>query len=280
MKLAVMKNKGAAAIADNGYVLLSKLGFTGSLEQLISTGSSGLVEIKNKLASYNEFIPYKNEELDAPLRMPGKIVAIGLNYIDHASESKMELPKHPLVFTKFNSSITGPFDPIIIPSSVTDKVDYEVELAVIISKRTKNVSKENALQYVFGYTIINDVSARDIQFADGQWVRGKSLDTFCPMGPFLITTDEINDPQDIQLTCTVNNEILQNASTKDMIFGVADLISILSRSFTFEPGDIISTGTPSGVGFIRKPPIYLRNDDVMKTEVQHIGKLINKVKVL
>ena len=126
MKLAVMKNKGAAAIADNGYVLLSKLGFTGSLEQLISTGSSGLVEIKNKLASYNEFIPYKNEELDAPLRMPGKIVAIGLNYIDHASESKMELPKHPLVFTKFNSSITGPFDPIIIPSSVTDKVDYEV----------------------------------------------------------------------------------------------------------------------------------------------------------
>ena len=192
----------------------------------------------------------------------------------------MDLPKQPLIFTKFNSSITGPFDPIIIPSSVTDKTDYEVELAVVIGKRAKNVTKENALDYVFGYTIINDVSARDVQFDDGQWVRGKSLDTFCPMGPYLITADEITDPQDLQLKCAVNNEVLQNASTKDMIFGVADLISILSKSFTFEPGDIMSTGTPSGVGFIRKPPIYLRDNDVMVTEVQHLGKLINKVKVI
>lgn len=280
MKLGVIKNKGAAVITDKGYALLGKLGFSGSLEQLISVGSSGLTEIKNKLTFYNMFIPYENEELDAPLRKPGKIVAVGLNYIDHASESKMELPKHPLVFTKFSSSITGPFDTIIIPSSLTDKVDYEVELAVIIGKHARNVPKESALDYVFGYTIINDVSARDIQFDDGQWVRGKSVDTFCPMGPFLLTADEISDPQDLQLTCTINNNVLQNASTKDMIFGVADLISILSKSFTFEPGDIISTGTPSGVGFIRKPPIYLQNNDVMKTEVQHIGKLINKVKVL
>ena len=261
-------------------LLLSELGFAGSIEQLISAGADGLSEIKNNLSKFNEFIPFKNEELDAPLRNPGKIVAIGLNYIDHASESKMELPKQPLIFTKFNSSITGPFDPIIIPSSVTDKADYEVELAVVIGKRAKNVTKENALDYVFGYTIINDVSARDVQFDDGQWVRGKSLDTFCPMGPYLITADEITDPQDLQLKCAVNNEVLQNASTKDMIFGVADLISILSKSFTFEPGDIISTGTPSGVGFIRKPPIYLRDNDVMVTEVQHLGKLINKVKVI
>lgn len=280
MKLGVIKNKGAAVITDKGYVLLSKLGLISSLEQLISVGSSGLTNIKNKLITYTEFISFNNEELDAPLRNPGKIVAIGLNYIDHASESKMELPKHPLVFTKFNSSITGLFDPIIISSSVTDKADYEVELAVIIGKQAKNVMREKALDYVFGYTIINDVSARDIQFDDGQWVRGKSLDTFCPMGPFLITADEIIDPQDLRLTCSINGEVLQNASTKDMIFGVADLISILSKSFTFEPGDIISTGTPSGVGFIRKPPIYLQNEDVMITEVQHIGKLINKVKVL
>lgn len=280
MKLGVIKNKGAAVITDKGYVLLSKLGFIGSLEQLISDDRSGLTDIKNKLIKYTEFISFNNEELDAPLRNPGKIVAIGLNYIDHASESKMELPKHPLVFTKFNSSITGPSDPIIISSSVTDKADYEVELAVIIGKQAKNVTREKAFDYVFGYTIINDVSARDIQFDDGQWVRGKSLDTFCPMGPFLITADEIIDPQGLQLTCSINGEVLQNASTKDMIFGVADLISILSKSFTFEPGDIISTGTPSGVGFIRKPPIYLQNEDVMITEVQHIGKLINKVKVL
>ena len=278
MKLAVIKNKGAAVITSQGYVLLSKLGFMGSLEQLILAGNSVLADIKNKLAQSMEFISYKNEEFDAPLRKPGKIVAIGLNYIDHASESKMELPKHPLVFTKFNSSITGPFDPIIISSSLTEKVDYEVELAVVIGKEAKNIAKESALDYVFGYTIINDVSARDIQFADGQWVRGKSLDTFCPMGPYIVTADEISDPQNLTLTCTVNNNLLQNASTKDMIFSVADLISILSKSFTYEPGDIISTGTPSGVGFIRKPPVYLQNDDVMVTEIQHIGKLINKVK--
>ncbi len=280
MKLGVIKNKSAAVITDNGYVLLSNLGFTGSIEQLISAGPDALTEIKNNLLAFNKYIPFRDEELDAPMRKPGKIVAIGLNYIDHASESKMELPKHPLVFTKFNSSITGPFDPIIIPSSVTDKTDYEVELAVVIGKRAKNVTKENALDYVFGYTIINDVSARDVQFDDGQWVRGKSLDTFCPMGPYIVTADEITDPQDLQLKCAVNNEVLQNASTKDMIFGVAHLISVLSKSFTFEPGDIISTGTPSGVGFIRKPPIYLRDNDVMVTEVQHLGKLINKVKVI
>lgn len=280
MKLGVIKNKGAAVITDKGYILLSELGFAGSIEQLISAGAYGLSEIKNNLSKSNEFIPFKNEELDAPLRKPGKIVAIGLNYIDHASESKMDLPKQPLIFTKFNSSITGPFDPIIISSAVTDQADYEVELAAVIGKRAKNVNKENALDYVFGYTIINDVSARDIQFEDGQWVRGKSLDTFCPMGPYVITADEIPDPQDLHLKCAVNNEVLQNASTKDMIFGVADLISILSKSFTFEPGDIISTGTPSGVGFIRKPPIYLRDNDVMVTEVQNLGKLINKVKVI
>jgi len=280
MKLAVIKNKGAAVVTSKGYVLLSKLGFIGSLEQLILAGSEVLSDIKNKLAQSKEFISYKDEELDAPLRKPGKIVAIGLNYIDHASESKMELPKHPLVFTKFNSSITGPFDPIIIPSSLTEKVDFEAELAVVIGKEAKNVSKESALDYIFGYTIINDVSARDIQFADGQWVRGKSLDTFCPMGPYIVTADEISDPQNLALTCTVNNNLLQNASTKDMIFSVADLISILSKSFTYEPGDIISTGTPSGVGFIRKPPVYLQNGDVMVTEIQQIGKLINKVKTI
>jgi len=280
MKLGVIKNKGAVVITGKGYALLKELGFSDSLEQLISAGNGAVEKIKTNLKSYNDFIPFEKEELDAPLRNPGKIVAIGLNYIDHASESKMELPKHPLVFTKFTSSITGPFDSIIFSSSLTEKVDYEVELAVVIGKRVKNITKESALDYVFGYTVINDVSARDIQFYDGQWVRGKSLDTFCPMGPYIVTADEITDPQNLKLTCSINGEILQNASTKDMIFGVADLISILSDSFVFEPGDIISTGTPSGVGFIRKPPIFLKHGDVMITEVQQIGKLINKVKVI
>lgn len=278
MKLGTIKNKGAAVFTADGYILLSELGLSGSLDQLIKNGTEQLSKLQHQLSGVTEFNQYKDEELDAPLRSPGKIVAIGLNYIDHASESKMELPKHPLVFTKFNSSITGPYDDVVIPAEVTTKADYEVELAAVIGKRASNVSKENALEYVFGYTIINDVSARDVQFTDGQWVRAKSLDTFCPMGPYLITADEISDPQNLQLSCSVNNEILQNASTRDMIFSVADLISILSRSFTFEPGDIISTGTPSGVGFIRKPPIYLKKNDVMVTEVQSIGKLINRIK--
>jgi 2-keto-4-pentenoate hydratase/2-oxohepta-3-ene-1,7-dioic acid hydratase in catechol pathway len=280
MKLGVIKNKGAAVITEKGYALLDKLGVGGSLEKLISLGNDSLAKINANLKTFSDFIPFEEDQLDAPLRNPGKIAAIGLNYIDHASESKMELPKHPLVFTKFNSSITGPFDPIIISSSLTNKVDYEVELAVVIGKRAKNLTKDSALDYVFGYTVINDVSARDLQFDDGQWVRAKSLDTFCPMGPFIVTSDEINDPQNLKLTCRINGEMLQNASTKDMIFSVADLISILSHSFVFEPGDIISTGTPSGVGFIRKPPIYLKNEDILVTEVQKIGKLINKVKVL
>lgn len=277
MKLGVIKNKGAAAVTPSGYVLLIELGYSGTLEQLINENPEVLAKLEVKLSSHKKFTPLREEDLDAPLRSPGKIVAIGLNYIDHASESKMELPKHPLVFTKFNSSITGPYDPVVIPAEITNKADYEVELAVVIGKKARNVRKENALEHVFGYTVINDVSARDLQFADGQWVRGKSLDTFCPMGPCIVTADEIPDPQDLQLTCSVNGEVLQNASTKDMIFGVADLISMLSHSFTFEPGDIISTGTPSGVGFIRKPPIYLKKGDTMVTEVQSVGKLINRV---
>jgi 2-keto-4-pentenoate hydratase/2-oxohepta-3-ene-1,7-dioic acid hydratase in catechol pathway len=280
LKLGVIKNSGPAVINGNGYILLSELGFTGTLEQLIKHDSSILKQLRDKLNSSEVYTSFKPEQLDAPLKEPGKIVAIGLNYVDHASESKMDLPKTPLVFTKFNSSITGPFDPVVIPSSITTKVDYEVELAVVIGKEAKNVSRENALEYVFGYTVINDVSARDLQFEDGQWVRGKSLDTFCPMGPYIVTADEIPDPQNLHLTCTLNDEVLQDASTQDMIFGAADLISILSKSFTFYPGDIISTGTPSGVGFIRKPPVYLKHHDVMITEVEHIGKLINKVQVI
>ncbi|NWF90683.1 MAG: fumarylacetoacetate hydrolase family protein [Ignavibacteriaceae bacterium] len=280
MRFGIIKNVGAALITEYGYLPFKTLGFDISIEELISNEQTLLNKIEAASLQSDQFINYEKEQLCAPLQKPGKIVAIGLNYIDHASESKMELPKHPLVFTKFNSSITGPFDPINIPSQITSKVDYEVELAVVIGRKAKNVSKENALDYVFGYTIINDLSARDIQFDDGQWVRGKSLDTFCPMGPFIVTKDEINDPQNLQLSCSINNNLLQNASTKDMIFGVADLISILSHSFTFEPGDIISTGTPSGVGFIRKPPVFLKDNDTLTTEISHIGKLINKVKVL
>ncbi len=181
------------------------------------------------------------------------------------------------MFTKFRNSISGPVDDIVIPKDLTKEVDYEVELGVIIGKAAKNVSKEEALNYVFGYTVLNDVSARDLQFGDGQWVRGKSLDTFCPSGPIIVTADEITDPQNLELGCEINGKSYQNDNTKNMIFGVADIISILSHSFTFEPGDIIATGTPSGVGFIRKPPVYLKDGDIVTSWIKEIGKLINKV---
>lgn len=276
MKLATLKDNTPVVVTPAGNVNLSDLGFNGSLENLIQQGEPALSSLRLSL-SQNKSNKFVAGEFGPPLRYPSKIVAIGLNYVDHASESKMELPKTPLVFTKFPNSITGPGDNIIIPLDITNRVDYEVELGVIIGKRAKNVSKEESLNYVFGYTVLNDVSARDLQFSDGQWVRGKSLDTFCPMGPVVVTADEINDVQNLKLYCEVNGEKLQDDTTANMIFGVADLISILSKSFTFESGDIIATGTPSGVGFSRKPPIYLKHGDIVKTTVEGIGQLVNPV---
>ncbi len=217
------------------------------------------------------------QELGAPLTNPSKIIAIGLNYLDHASETRLDLPATPLVFAKFPSSITGPTDPIRIPQALTSQVDFEVELAVVIGRKAKNVSKSRALEYVFGYTVLNDISARDVQFGDKQWVRGKSLDTFCPLGPVIVTADELPDPQTLELGCSVNGKTLQQANTKDMIFSVADLIEHLSHAFTLEPGDIIATGTPSGVGFSREPPIYLQPGDTVRTWIQGIGELVNPV---
>ena len=280
MKLGTSKNGCAVLIKDESYLPLSSLGFEGSLKNLICAGSTEIELVREAARYANHFIPLVENELDAPYYDPSKIVAIGLNYIDHAAESKMQIPNHPLIFTKFTSSITGPYDDVLIPTALTSQPDYEVELGVIIGKYAKNVSEEEALDYIFGYTVLNDVSARDIQFADGQWVRGKSLDTFCPYGPYIITADEIPDPANLDLSLTLNGQILQSANTCDMIFSVAKAISLLSRSFTFAPGDLIATGTPSGVGFSRKPPIYLQDGDEMITEVKQIGKLINKVKAV
>jgi 2-keto-4-pentenoate hydratase/2-oxohepta-3-ene-1,7-dioic acid hydratase in catechol pathway len=247
------------------------------MRELIDAGHTEWVKLKNSVIEIRKDIILSHKTFDAPLRNPSKIVAIGLNYFDHAKESNMEIPKSPLVFAKFNNSITGPTDPIKIPTEITQQVDYEAELGVIIGKRTKNIEKEKALEYVFGYTILNDVSARDIQFSDKQWVRGKSLDTFCPMGPVIVTIDEIPDPQNLEIGCSVNGVTLQQDNTKNMIFSVAELISQLSRSFTFEPGDIIATGTPSGVGFSRKPPVFLKPGDVVCTWIKGIGELMNPV---
>ncbi len=215
--------------------------------------------------------------LAAPIPDPGKVIAIGLNYIDHAAESGAHVPTEPLVFAKFSSAIIGPGAPITWDLAVTDAVDYEAELAVIIGRLARNVNPARALDHVFGYTCLNDVSARDLQFGDGQWVRGKSLDTFCPMGPWIVTADEIADPQTLGIECIVAGDTLQRATTADMYFGVADLIARLSAAFTLEPGDVIATGTPPGVGWFREPRRLLRHGDEVVVAIDAIGELHNPV---
>jgi 2-keto-4-pentenoate hydratase/2-oxohepta-3-ene-1,7-dioic acid hydratase in catechol pathway len=212
----------------------------------------------------------------APLR-PSAIVCIGLNYADHVRESGMETPKRPLVFAKFPQSVIGPDEAIAIDASVTEQVDWEVELAVVIGEIARNVPVERALDHVFGYTVANDVSARDLQFSDGQWVRAKSLDTFCPLGPAVVSADEIPDPQALALRTRVNGELVQDSSTSEMIFGVAELIAFCSRSFTLRPGDVLLTGTPWGCGAFMDPPRFLAPGDTVETEVEGVGTLVNPV---
>ncbi|MBF0232698.1 MAG: fumarylacetoacetate hydrolase family protein [Desulfamplus sp.] len=216
----------------------------------------------------------------APLK-PVAILCIGLNYKMHAQETGMALPEQPVLFMKNPAAVTGPYSNIEIPVSCLDplQVDYEVELGVVISRSGKNIKIENAIDHVLGYTCANDVSARRWQknSGGGQWVRGKSFDTFCPLGPAIITADEIDDPQNLELTCRLNGEVMQNGSTLDMIFPVAELISKLSQSMTLLSGTVILTGTPSGVGFARTPPVYLKPGDVLESSISGIGKMVNKV---
>lgn len=212
----------------------------------------------------------------APIR-PATIVAIGLNYLDHIREAKMDRPERPLIFSKLRSSVIGPGDAIRIPTDLTQQVDWEVELAIVIGRVTRAVGPEAALDHIFGCTGANDVSARDLQFADGQWIRGKSLDTFCPLGPAVVTLDELGDPQAIGLTTRVNGTLMQDSTTAEMLFGVSELIAECSRAFTLYPGDVILTGTPWGCGAFMDPPRFLTAGDVVETAVEGIGTLRNPV---
>jgi len=209
---------------------------------------------------------------------PSKIMAIGLNYKDHAEEGKGKVPDAPLVFAKFPNSLLGHGQTIAWDRSVTKKVDFEAELAVVIGKEISHCPEARALEAVFGYCCANDVSARDLQFGDGQWVRGKSLDTFCPLGPWVVTADEIPDPQALKIRCELNGEAMQDSSTGLMIFNVATLVSYLSNHFTLFPGDLILTGTPSGVGVFREPSVYMKDGDEVVVEIQGIGRLVNTCK--
>ncbi len=212
----------------------------------------------------------------APVPRPGKIICIGLNYRDHAAESRMPIPEHPIVFSKFPTCVVAPGEHVVLPAAST-QVDYEAELAVVIGRRARNVGADRALDYVLGYTAFNDVSARDFQFSDGQWQRGKSCDTFAPMGPQIITTDVITDPHKLSIKFLLNGRTMQDSNTDQLIFGVPELVEFISRTTTLEPGDVIATGTPAGVGFARKPPVFLRPGDNMEVVIDSIGTLNNPV---
>lgn len=209
--------------------------------------------------------------IGAPVGQIGKFICVGLNYADHAAESGMPVPEQPVIFMKATTAICGPFDDVIIPRG-SKKTDWEVELGVVIGDIARDVPLESALQHVAGYLVVNDISEREFQLEQGgQWVKGKSCDTFGPIGPWLVTRDEVPDPQDLGMRLSVNAHRYQDGSTRTMVFGVAELVSYISRYMTLMPGDVISTGTPPGVGLGQKPPVYLKAGDVMELEIEGLG---------
>jgi 2-keto-4-pentenoate hydratase/2-oxohepta-3-ene-1,7-dioic acid hydratase in catechol pathway len=249
---------------------------------VVNRGAAGLGDLKALLNLGPQFgravvVAHSIDSIEfLPAIYPGKILAIGRNYVDHAIEGGAAPPEAPLLFNKLPNSLSAHNAPIVLPA-ISQQVDYEAELAVIIGRRAKRVSEADALDHVFGYTLIDDVSARDLQFGDGQWTRGKSLDTFAPLGPFITTRDEIEDVQALRIEGVLNGEVMQSSNTGKMIFKVAYLISYLSQGITLEPGDVIATGTPDGVGIFRKPPEHLKAGDVLELRIEKLGTLSNPV---
>lgn len=212
----------------------------------------------------------------APMMRPSKLIGIGMNYRDHAEEIKAQIPKQPLMFGMYANAIVGPDQPILIPQ-MSRQVDYEAELGVVIGRRGRHVPAANALDYIAGYTIVNDVSARDLQFSDGQWVRAKSFDTFAPMGPYLVTRKSLGAGDGLSMQLRLNGQIMQSSNTRNMIFKVPDLVSFISQVMTLEVGDVIATGTPAGVGFGRNPQVFMKAGDVVEIDIEGIGTLRNPV---
>jgi 2-keto-4-pentenoate hydratase/2-oxohepta-3-ene-1,7-dioic acid hydratase in catechol pathway len=279
VRFGVVTEKGVVDLAAAAQALGISAHDFGDTASFLSGGDSAIFQAHKLIqdAPQQTVVPLSSVTLRAPVPQPGKIVAVGLNYRDHSIESgAKEPPKTPMIFAKFTSSLIGPGDAIVIPTG-DPQADYEAELGVVIGRRAKGITAENALQYVAGYMPLNDVSARAWQFADKQWVRGKSCDTFCPIGPYLTTRDEIPDPHALAISARVNGITLQDSSTSKMIFQIPQLIEFISASITLEPGDIIATGTPEGVGVFRTPPIFLKPGDVVEIEIENLGVLRNPV---
>jgi 2-keto-4-pentenoate hydratase/2-oxohepta-3-ene-1,7-dioic acid hydratase in catechol pathway len=280
----IADNRVRPGVVDGGRVVdLTAAGLPvnemGDLTRIVRGGDAMLERVKAAI----EHPDRRDYDLDdvkviAPLFSPPKIVAVGLNYTDYCEEAGLPLPKEPVLFSKFTSSVTGPYDELSWPTEIIREVDYEVELGVVIGRRGRNIKEEDALSYVCGYTVVNDVTARDLQFAgDRQWDRSKSLDTFCPWGPYIVTRDDIDDPHNLELRTVLNGKEMQKSNTSKMIFNINQIIAYASRGTTLMPGDLIPTGTPFGVGYSRKPPVFLKHGDVVECSVEKIGKIVNKV---
>ena len=281
MRLVTSKPNGSAepgVISGDQVISLKGAGFS-TLLAVIEGGPDARRQIEKWLEKppAGSVTPLAGTRLLAPIPRPPKIICVGLNYRDHAIESKMEIPKAPTIFAKFATSVIGPGDAIVLPKNSV-KPDYEAELAFVIGKGGRHIPKERWQEHVFGYTNLNDVSARDYQMATTQWMMGKTFDTFAPFGPAIVTADEIPDPHALDIQMIINGEVLQNSNTSQLIFRIPELIEYLSSVFTLEPGDIVSTGTPAGVGFSRTPPRWLRPGDDVVVKISGLGELRNPVR--
>lgn len=273
MKLARIRTRGAihlARVESSGFVCLATESDHPAADVLRETLAHGIPADGVTIAP-------EDVEILSPIARPSKFVAIGLNYRDHVEETGAALPQAPLIFMKSPTTIVGPTDRIEFDPSLTTQVDHEAELGVVIGRRCRGVSPHEALDHVLGYTVVNDISARDLQLGDGQWTRGKSLDSFGPVGPFIVGTDELGDGSGLRVRCLVNGEVRQDGTTDDFVFGVAQVVSHISQAMTLEPGDLIATGTPAGVGFTRTPPLFLADGDILETEIAQIGQLRNEL---
>jgi 2-keto-4-pentenoate hydratase/2-oxohepta-3-ene-1,7-dioic acid hydratase in catechol pathway len=264
-------------VAGDRIYCLQPAGF-GGIPDVVAGGAGALAAIRSYLAGAPAAaaIPLGSVTLFAPIPKPPKIICVGLNYRDHAAEAKKEIPPVPTIFSKFGTAVTGAGAPIVLPRN-SRKPDYEAELGVVIGAGGRHIPGAAWREHVFGYTCVNDVSARDFQGMTTQWMMGKTFDTFCPMGPWITTADEIEDPHELDVRCEINGEVLQSSNTRHLIFKIPELIEFLSSVFTLEPGDVISTGTPAGVGFARRPPRWLRAGDEVVVQVQGLGELRNPV---
>lgn len=271
------KAKGQTSFPGDMKSLL-ELELLSEVKKLVKYARESVLDNENELKTllrHRIVLQGGKTRIAAPILDPQKIVCIGLNYMDHCREQHIDPPDHPVMFAKYPTSIVGQNAHVVWSPDLTQQVDFEAELAVVIGKKARNVPAEKAFDYVAGYTCVNDVSARDLQFSDGQWVRGKSLDTFCPMGPWIATKDEIPDPHNLSIKCIVNGVAYQDSNTKEMIFKIPELISFITRAFTLLPGDVISTGTPDGVGVFRNPKVFLKPGDKVTVEIEKVGSLSN-----